>query len=221
MKELVFSYKPGRPSNSLRVFISFFLLLVMLSTTGNAQVYIDGAWEYSAFTKEGDFTFDPVQNNFRFTIGCIIYQKEDGFFHTGADMTNFSRVFTRQLDGDEYRYLFRGLSFNLFAGIEPIKNLKLEGGVAMAFYGTRFEKNREQERLGEGFRSFDYGLTGRTFYYIIPSLAIGLSSTRWFNPMLRYTPIGDFGEFLPEERWIETITYSLFIRYQVGNTMKR
>ncbi|MGB6035112.1 MAG: hypothetical protein WBG42_02505 [Cryomorphaceae bacterium] len=221
MKESLSSSKAARPSNFLPVFLSFFLLLIMLPTTSKAQVYLDGAWEYSAYTNEGDFDFDPVQNNFRFTVGCIIYQKEDGFFHTGADMTNFSRVFKRQLDGDEYRYLFRGLSLNLFAGVEPIENLKVEAGFTMASYGTRFEKNGEQERLGDGFRSFDYGLTGRTFYYIIPSLAIGLSSTRWFNPMLSYTPIGDFGEFLPEQRWIETITYNLFIRYQVGNSMKR
>jgi len=204
-----------------RVILIFFLALFFLSKASKSQVYFDGAWEYSAYTNEGDFTFDPIQNNFRLTIGCIIYQKEDGFFHAGADMTTFSRVFGRQIDESDYRYLFRGLSFNLFAGVEPVENLKVEAGFAMASYGTRFEKDGEPERLGDGFRSFDYGLTGRTFYYIIPSLAIGLSSTRWFNPMLSYTPIGDFGEFLPEERWIETITYSLFIRYQVGNSMKR
>ncbi len=145
MKESLSSSKAGRPSNFLPAFLPFLLMLFLLSKTGRAQVYFDGAWEYSTYTNEGDFTFDPVQNNFRFTIGCIIYQKEDGFFHTGADMTNFSRVFTRQLDGDEYRYLFRGLSLNLFAGVEPIENLKVEAGFAMASYGTRFEKMEERE----------------------------------------------------------------------------
>ncbi len=204
-----------------KLFFLFIWLVIFTPSAIRAQIYFDGGWEYSEYINQGDFNSDPIQHNFRFSLGCIVYQKENGFFHAGADITNFSRVLRRDLYGDDYRYEFRGLSFNFFAGIEPLENLKVEAGIGLAFYGTRFEKNGEKSSIDEGFESFDYSVTGRMYYYITPSFAFGISSARWLNPMLSYTPIGDFGEFLEEERWIEAITYNVFLRYQIANTMKR
>jgi hypothetical protein len=201
----------------------FSLLAVafLFSLSLSSQVYFDNGWEYSTYTNEGDFRFDHVQNNYRFTLGFIVYDKEDGLFHTGFDLTNFSRIFHRSIDRINYEYSFRGLELKLFVGLEPMNNLKVDGGVSFASFWTGFEINGDQDPLGAGFSNFDFGLSIRTVYNFHPNLGVGFSAARWLNPMLTHTPIGDFGEFLPDEKWVEAITYNLFVRVQFGKPIAK
>jgi len=203
-------------SNSKSKHFSLLIIACFFSLTICSQVYFDNGWEYSTYTNEGDFRFDHAQNNYRFTLGFIVFDKKGGLFHTGFDLTNFSRIFHRSLDGINYEYSFRGLELKLFAGLEPISNLKVDGGISFAGFLTGFEINGDQDPLGAGFSSFDFGLSLRTVYNFHPNLGVGFSASRWLKPMLTHTPIGDFGEFLPDEKWVEAITYNLFVRVQFG-----
>ncbi len=211
----------GFPKRRCRWILALAIAFLWPALKGQAQIYIDNAWQHSVFIHEGDFHFHPTQNQYVLTFGIIVYEKKDGIFHTGLDFSGFARTLNREWYERNYRYTFRGLALKIFAGVEPVNNLKLEAGIALAAYGQRLEVDGDKQSMGPGFQNGDWGPMVRTEYYIHPNFALGFSATRWCVSMLRYREIGNFGEFLPEKRWIETIDYSVFLRVQFFNSLKR
>lgn len=141
-------------------------------------------------------------------IGIRLFRTDDKKWMIAQELGFFRRRFSQTFPERAFEYHFNGFAFSTIGSRAVWKGLYADAGLSTVFYNSSIEG----ARLGGGFRSIDFGAVAGLHYVFVDGLAAGIRYNTFFIEMLRYRPIGDYGDRGPEVRDITSQRLEVYVR---------
>jgi len=215
----------------MKINLSNLCLLITLLYSGlmnpvYSQVYLDIPIQldfYRTNSSELDFSRRGVIVNpsFGFTLARFdssnfLLSNDLGFYYSKLN----------QIAGDEsFHYQRFGIiNYNIQVHYDLPIDLSIGVGASLGVYSTVFGRifnpevdgtSDREDRLGDGFRSYNVGNFLELRYSVTQEISFGTKYTYWYLPQLKYRTIGELGDLSDYQTDLFTSRLEFSVRYTI------
>ncbi len=200
-------------------FVTCILLLNTQISRGQvSDVYFDTGLSVHYFNASHLQQIDPMNFGPLLRFGLSFYKtpNEQFSFYSEARL-NFRRI-RRTFNDDEFLYRIYASEFPLYAAWNASDKWQLHMGVNPMLYSVSLlgdPDNTAVAYTGRGFRSFDVSTLIGLKYRLSDQFSLGLRSELGLIPMVKYFPIGDFGEIGSAQTDVLYRRVEIFVRWHL------
>jgi hypothetical protein len=208
-------------SRFCRWIFSLFCLLLLHAQGLRGQItegYFDTGLSVHYFKASSLQEVEPFYFGPLLRFGFSVYHtpnKQFTFYMEGR--FNFRR-FERSFDSEEFAYRIYAFELPAYAAWNASEKWQLHIGINPMFYGVSLKSEPDNTAVaytGKGFRNFDISTLVGLRMRLGGMFSLGIRGELGLIPMVKYTPIGDFGEFGPRQTDMLYRRTELFLRWHI------
>jgi hypothetical protein len=188
-------------------------------TSVNAQVsdgYFDTGVSAHLFQTTELEAVEPVTWGPLLRLGLAFAETNNEKLRGYAELRLNFRSFRRNFGEEKFKYRIRSFELPVYGAWNPWKELRLHLGINPMLYAVQLHSdpdNTAETKTSDDFRFFDLAALAGVEYQVSELIGLGIRCDWALIPMVKYTPIGDFGEIGNPITDINYRRFEFFVRW--------